>query len=675
MASYKFELGAKLLLNKSVYEITGVQKNKTFQLTDLKSAINSYYKEVELHSFLSSGQLEFLDDSDIDLTALTTSAPLIDFQAHPQKLKDKALRKLAYVQAAMSFMEMRLSAAEKIQLINKVSKEIHDPQPPKSWITITRWLKDYINADEDVNSLVDQNYKKGNRTHRFDSNVELIVQSGIDKFLDKKRLSVKSAYKTVRLKAWDMGITKYPSYDSFRKRIKALDSYLVMERRFGVKAAEKRFRFYGLGSRPLRPLELTEIDHTPLPLICVDDEVRIPIGRPTLTSLVDKFSRMTLGFYISFSPPSILNVMECLRHAILPKAEIKNIYPNIQMDWPACGIPEAILVDNGKEFLSNDFNEICASLGIQKPRSPPRQPWYKAAVERHFRTVADKLLDDKAGKTFSNIIEKADYDPKKDAFISLSSLIEIVHTWVIDSHNNTQNSSTNATPYNLWNSKIDWYPPRMPKSMNALYVTLGKTEQRTLQHYGIEIFTLRYNSPELNQLRTKFDKKTSYKIKYNPNDISQIFVNIPDTAEYIPVPCTDYEYAHNKTEFAHNMIKKFARENLGASDIQAFMAAEARIQEIVESERLITEKVHRASKKARYLNKTQHTQNQLSMPDSKSTYAGLSDFGSNTATQIFKQRLSNQSSALPDLSDDDLDELYEDNADWQADYSLRKDDK
>jgi hypothetical protein len=63
------------------------------------------------------------------------------------------------------------------------------------------------------------------------------------------------------------------------------------------------------------------------------------------------------------------------------------------------------------------------------------------------------------------------------------------------------------------------------------------------------------------------------------------------------------------------------------------------------------------------------------MPDSKSTYAGLSDFGSNTATQVFEQRLSNQSSALPDLSDDDLDELYEDNADWQADYSLRKDDK
>jgi putative transposase len=675
MANYKFEVGAKVLIDKRIYEITETHKNKTYQLTDLKTAINSYFKVEELHSKLNRGQLAFLDNDEIDLTSITPASPLVDFQAHPKHLKEKALRKLAYVNEAKHFYNVRLTKKQKTELINRVAKEIQDTAPPKSWTSIHRWLKNYIQSDENINSLVDEHFKKGNRTPRFGPEVEDMVQKAIEHYLTKERPSIKASYKRLTRLAWESEITHYPCYDSFRKRIEALDQFLVYERRYNRRTAERIFRYYGAGSRPTRPLEITEIDHTPIPFCVVDDETRLPLGRPTLTTLIDKYSRMVLGFYLSFSPPSILSVIECLRHAILPKTALKNIYPNIQLEWLSYGIPEAILVDNGKEFLSDDFNEICGSLGIQKPRSPPRHPWYKGLVERHFRTIADGLLNDIPGKTFSNIFDKHEYDPQKDAVISFSALVEIVHQWIIDIYNNSKNSSTNLPPNSLWNSEIEWYPPRMPKSLDLLRITLGKTEQRSLQHYGIDFESLRYNSRELSLLRRELKDTNKVKMKYDPSDIGQIFVFDPVKEVYIVVPCLDLQYASNKTLFQHQMIKKYAAQNLNSTDIDALMYAQQRIQQIIEEEKLVTQKIKRASKKARYGNVGQQTQRQLTMPDSKSTYAGLSDFGSNTATQVFEQRLSNQSSALPDLSDDDLDELYEDNADWQADYSLRKDDK
>lgn len=674
MANYKFEVGAKVLMEKRVYEITSTQKNKTYQLTDLKTAINSYFKESELHSKLANGQLTFLDEDEIDLTSVTETSPLVDFQAHPKHLKENALRKLAYVNEAKHFYEVRLTHKQKLELINRVAEEIQDTKPPKSWTTITRWLKSYINADENINSLVDEHFKKGNRTPRFSIEVEALIQTAIDHYLTRERPTIKKSYKRLATLAWESEITSYPCYDSFRKRIEALDQFMVLERRFNRRTAERMFRYYGAGSRPTRPLEITEIDHTPIPFCAVDDETRLPLGRPTLTTLIDKYSKMVLGFYLSFSPPSILSVIECLRHAILPKTELKIIYPDIQLDWLAYGIPEVILVDNGKEFLSNDFNEICGSLGIQKPRSPPRHPWYKGLVERHFRTIADGLLNDIPGKTFSNIFEKHEYDPQKDAIISFSALVEIVHQWIVDIYNNSKNSSTNVPPNALWNSEIEWYPPRMPKNLNMLQITLGKTEERSLQHYGIDFESLRYNSRELSLLRRELKDDNRVKIKFDPSDIGKIFVFDPFKEVYIVAPCLDLQYASNKTLFQHQMIKKHAAQNFDSTDVDALMHAEKRIQEIIEQERLVTKSIRRASKKARYRNVGQQTQRQLTtVHDSQNTYAGLSDFGKNTTRQILDQSVSRQSSALPGISDDDLDELYEDSADWQADYSLKKD--
>ena len=54
-----------------------------------------------------------------------------------------------------------------------------------------------------------------------------------------------------------------------------------------------------------RPLDLVQIDHTKLDIIVVDDEQRLPIGRPWITLAIDVYSRMVTGFYILETVSSI----------------------------------------------------------------------------------------------------------------------------------------------------------------------------------------------------------------------------------------------------------------------------------------------------------------------------------------------------------------------------------
>jgi putative transposase len=132
---------------------------------------------------------------------------------------------------------------------------------------------------------------------------------------------------------------------------------MVAKPRYGSRNAEQMYNGVNRGPRPTRPLERIEIDHSKLPLFVVDTENRMPIGTPWLTSAVDKYSGITLGFYLSFTPPSYLSVMQCLLHAIKPKSYLHKQYQNIKNSWDTYGLPEVIVVDNGKEFYSTHFED------------------------------------------------------------------------------------------------------------------------------------------------------------------------------------------------------------------------------------------------------------------------------------------------------------------------------
>lgn len=56
------------------------------------------------------------------------------------------------------------------------------------------------------------------------------------------------------------------------------------------------------------------------------------------------------------------------------------------------GIPEMLLVDNGKQFKSKRFRDVCQALGIEVRYSGAYHPQTKGKLERFFRTLRKEYL-------------------------------------------------------------------------------------------------------------------------------------------------------------------------------------------------------------------------------------------------------------------------------------------
>ena len=65
------------------------------------------------------------------------------------------------------------------------------------------------------------------------------------------------------------------------------------------------------------------------------------------------------------------------------------------------GIPTTIVTDNGKEFVSGTFNDLCAELGIKHIRCTPYHPQSNGAVERCHRTIKVALKALKKPKSWA----------------------------------------------------------------------------------------------------------------------------------------------------------------------------------------------------------------------------------------------------------------------------------
>lgn len=81
------------------------------------------------------------------------------------------------------------------------------------------------------------------------------------------------------------------------------------------------------------PLEVIQIDHTPVDVIVVDQAHRRPIGRPYLTVAIDVHTRIVTGFLLSLEPPQATSVALCVAHAVLPKDDWLAKW-RVDASWP-----------------------------------------------------------------------------------------------------------------------------------------------------------------------------------------------------------------------------------------------------------------------------------------------------------------------------------------------------
>lgn len=428
--------------------------------------------------------------------------------------------------------------------------------------SVSRWRRQFRECDENINALLDRVALKGNRESRLHSEVEDLVERCIQElYLTPERRNMETVLAAINQHIDAANLQRISSehlprvgYSCLRTRIKEIPAYDVWASRYGKRAADVKFRSSGLGEQASLPLERASIDHCRLDVFVVDEQTGLPLGRPWLTVILDECTRMVLGYSLSFDDPSAMTVMRALRHAMLPKDED----PNLLNAWPAWGVIRTLVVDNGLEFHGFSLDHATGRFGTTVQTCPRRQPWYKGKIERYFRTVMSDLLSEIPGRTFSNVLERGDYDSAKHAVITLESLNRVLKIWTVDFYHQRRHSALSETPAAKWARLIGQVDRHLPDSAESMEASFGKPLKRMLGHQGVQNDTLLYNSDALAALRHRHGERFVVSVITNDEDVGYLYVVCPDTSEYLKVPAVDAAYANGMTRWQHRKCREYA---------------------------------------------------------------------------------------------------------------------
>ena len=241
------------------------------------------------------------------------------------------------------------------------------------------WIKLYEESGTLTALMPQERSDKGLK--RVDAAIEQIIQKAIDEeYLNKQQKSPNKVYEAIEMLCKNAGL-KPPHSNTVRNRLNALPEAVKIHRRRGAKAARDRFA-PSLGQFPGAdyPYAVIQIDHTPLDIITVDDVHRLPLDRPYLTLAIDVFSRMIVGFHVSYDPPSAVSVGLCLSQAILPK-DLLLAEMDISTPWPCWGIPTTVHADNAKEFRGAMLTKACKQYDINLEWRPVGRPHFGGHIE------------------------------------------------------------------------------------------------------------------------------------------------------------------------------------------------------------------------------------------------------------------------------------------------------
>lgn len=466
-------------------------------------------------------------------TKPTNDSPSIDLNDHTELEWDTAKKRLEIIKPLVGIKR----SAEDIQKIassNKIGQA-----------TLYRWLRAF-ESNPTLSALIPQIKKRGPKEKRLPEATNTIITDIIDQYyLQKQKHSFKRTYMKIK-QACVYAKSPVPSENTVRSRIKEIDPMYILKRRENYKTALSKYGdFPGEFKNGNYPLDVYQIDHTPLDIILVDDIRRLPIGRPYLTLAIDVYSRMVAGFYLSFQGPGFFNVGQCLYRCFIPKERyLKHMH--IEGEWPIYGTPRVIHVDNGAELVGTEVQRVCEEYGISIEKRPVARPQFGGHVERIFGTINGELHN-LPGATFSNITERGSYDSEKQASLTISELEKWIVQYIVNIYHKTYHNGIETTPLQRYRFGIEedennpqvGILPGMIENDEHIRISLLPTFHRTVQRNGITLDDITYYADTLRRFVNRKEdngQKLKLKLKRDPMDISRIHVYDPNLNIYLEVP-------------------------------------------------------------------------------------------------------------------------------------------
>jgi putative transposase len=364
--------------------------------------------------------------------------------------------------------------------------------------------------------------------------LERLIAEAIEQvYLQPERPRISDLMRVIDARCAERGWPK-PMFRTVKRRLDRLDPRTVTQRRLGTRAARAQFDpVQNSTLTPTAPLDVVQIDHTPIDVVIVDERHRLPIGRPWLTLAIDVASRVVLGLSVSLEAPSVVSVALALTHAVLPK-DIWLADRELEVPWPMLGVPDALHLDNAPEFHSAALARGAQEYGIQLTFRPVAQPHFGGHIERLIGTMmgAVHVLP---GTTFSNVAQKADYPAEKRAALTLTELERWLTLEIAGVYHQTVHTALGTPPLTAWRDGLvrRGVPPRQPADRQTFFLDFLPGERRLVRRDGIQLFRLHYWDNVLSPWAGR--SREPMLVKYNPRNLSQIFLR-DDQGGYWPIP-------------------------------------------------------------------------------------------------------------------------------------------
>lgn len=347
-----------------------------------------------------------------------------------------------------------------------------------------------------------------------------------------------------------------PTYDQFYYRLNNVYNGNIAQRDRGKKnpmeaAANDDGREGNSNIHASGPGEIYYLDETPFPeeLVSIfDPERKTKIGKGTVYFVVDNFSDVITGLYITTESPSFATVKEAIFNASRDKQKwVDELGLDIDASgWKSKWVPQIIYVDN--DVFKGQVSEgpITAGVPITVKFGRVGRGDDKKMGEQHFE-IAMKLFRGKSkGHETDSKLDRARQVARKNACLTINELYDILIRYIIVRNNRIQNKQFPLTfemardgvkriPQHVW----DWgednrpgYTMYVPESQ--LYLDLLETGTVTchkthlyLQDHGLK-YTCSWTKEEGYQDRKKGKKLYQFKCKYLRGFAGCILIVTPD---------------------------------------------------------------------------------------------------------------------------------------------------
>lgn len=301
-----------------------------------------------------------------------------------------------------------------------------------------------------------------------------------------------------------------------------------------------------------RPGELVQIDSTPLDvLVLLEQGV---VERVELTGVVDLATRSIPAVVLRPTTKAV-DASLLLARTVTPEpmrpgwtqalAMSRSVLPHrrmLQADQRLVHaaatpviVPETIVCDRGKVFLSQTFRTACRMLGISVQPAHPHSPTDKPHIERTLESVASLFTQYVSGYT-GRSAEYRGRRVEQERLWSLMELQELLDEWIVACWQNRPHDGLRDpaapgrafTPNEKYATLVE-SAGYLPVALSAQdYIELLPARWQAINAYGIKVNHRVYDDAALNPLRRQrsgvADKKHLWEVHHDPYDVSRIWV-------------------------------------------------------------------------------------------------------------------------------------------------------